>query len=156
MQKIERKDNENGKEQLNDKVDKETTLSAIKASYINSYKVIVAGGRDFADYAYLKEKLDEVFASLGDLDSHPIEIISGMAKGADTLGIRYAEEHKLTMVLYPANWKKYPRMAGILRNMNMLVTATHLVAFWDGKSHGTKHMIEIAKAKGIPVWIFDY
>ena len=144
------------KEQLNDKVDKETTLSAIKASYINSYKVIVAGGRDFADYAYLKEKLDEVFASLGDLDSHPIEIISGMAKGADTLGIRYAEEHKLTMVLYPANWKKYPRMAGILRNMNMLVTATHLVAFWDGKSHGTKHMIEIAKAKGISVWIFDY
>lgn len=144
------------KEQLNDKVDKETTLSAIKASYINSYKVIVAGGRDFADYAYLKEKLDEVFASLGDLDSHPIEIISGMAKGADTLGIKYAEEHKLTMVLYPANWKKYPRMAGILRNMNMLVTATHLVAFWDGKSHGTKHMIEIAKEKGIPVWIFDY
>ena len=144
------------KEQLNDKVDKETTLSAIKASYINSYKVIVADGRDFADYAYLKEKLDEVFASLGDLDSHPIEIISGMAKGADTLGIRYAEEHKLTMVLSPANWKKYPRMAGILRNMNMLVTATHLVAFWDGKSHGTKHMIEIAKAKGISVWIFDY
>ena len=144
------------KEQLNDKVDKETTLSAIKASYINSYKVIVAGGRDFADYAYLKEKLDEVFASLGDLDSHPIEIISGMAKGADTLGIRYAEEHKLTMVLSPANWKKYRRKAGILRNMNMLVTATHLVAFWDGNSHGTKHMIEIAKAKGIPVWIFDY
>ena len=79
-----------------------------------------------------------------------------MAKGAGTLGIRYAEEHKLTMVLSPANWKKYHRMAGILRNMNMLVTATHLVAFWDGKSHGTKHMIEIAKAKGIPVWIFDY
>ena len=144
------------KEQLNDKVDKETTLSAIKASYINSYKVIVADGRDFADYAYLKEKLDEVFGSLWDINSHPIEIISGMAKGADTLGIRYAEEHKLTMVLSPANWKKYHRMAGILRNMNMLVTATHLVAFWDGKSHGTKHMIEIAKAKGIPVWIFDY
>ena len=144
------------KEQLNDKVDKETTLYAIKASYINSYKVIVADGRDFADYAYLKEKLDEVFGSLWDINSHPIEIISGMAKGADTLGIRYAEEHKLTMVLSPANWKKYHRMAGILRNMNMLVTATHLVAFWDGKSHGTKHMIEIAKAKGIPVWIFDY
>ena len=144
------------KEQLNDKVDKETTLSAIKASYINSYKVIVADGRDFADYAYLKEKLDEVFGSLWDINSRPIEIISGMAKGADTLGIRYAEEHKLTMVLSPANWKKYHRMAGILRNMNMLVTATHLVAFWDGKSHGTKHMIEIAKAKGIPVWIFDY
>ena len=79
-----------------------------------------------------------------------------MADGADTLGIKYAKEHKLTMVLYPANWKKYPRMAGILRNMNMLVTATHLVAFWDGKSHGTKHMIKIAKEKGIPVWIYKY
>ena len=52
------------KEQLNDKVDKETTLSAIKASYINNYKVIRADGRDFADYAYLKEKPDEVFGSL--------------------------------------------------------------------------------------------
>ena len=101
-------------------------------------------------------KLDETFEFLGDLDVHPIEIISGMADGADTLGIKYAKEHKLTMVLYPANWKKYPRMAGILRNMNMLVTATHLVAFWDGKSHGTKHMIKNAKEKGIPVWIYKY
>ena len=118
--------------------------------------MIVAGGRDFDNYEFLKEKLDETFESLGDLDAHPIEIISGMANGADTLGIKYAKEHKLTRVLYPANWDKYPRMAGILRNMNMLVTATHLVAFGDGKSHGTKHMIEIAKEKGIPVWIYKY
>ncbi len=144
------------KEISNDKMDLDSTKHAIKTKYLNSYKVIVAGGRDFDNYEYLKEKLDETFICLGDLDTHPIEIISGMAKGADTLGIKYAEEHKLTMVLYPANWKKYPRMAGILRNMNMLVTATHLVAFWDGKSHGTKHMIEIAKAKGIPVWIYKY
>lgn len=55
------------KDHLNGKVlDKETALSAIKTSYINSYKVIVAGGRDFADYAYMKEKLDEVFNALGD------------------------------------------------------------------------------------------
>lgn len=99
------------KDHLNGKVlDKETALSAIKTSYINSYKVIVAGGRDFADYAYMKEKLDEVFNALGDLDSHPVEIISGMAKGADTLAIRYAEEHQLTMVLYPANWKNKPKV----------------------------------------------
>lgn len=144
------------KELLNNVMDKEAAKHAIKARYLNSYKVIVAGGRDFDDYEYLKEKLDETFKSLGNLDTQPIEIISGMADGADTLGIKYAEEHKLTMVLYPANWKKYPRMAGILGNMNMLVTATHLVAFWDGKSHGTKHMIEIAKDKGIPVWIYKY
>lgn len=144
------------KELSNGKMDKETIKHVIKTRYLNSYKVIVAGGRDFDNYEFLKEKLDETFESLGDLDAHPIEIISGMADGADTLGIKYAKEHKLTMVLYPVNWKKYPRMGGILRNMNMLVTATHLVAFWDGKSHGTQHMIEIAKEKGIPVWIYKY
>lgn len=144
------------KELSNGKMDKETIKHVIKTRYLNSYKVIVAGGRDFDNYEFLKEKLDETFESLGDLDAHPIEIISGMADGADTIGIKYAKEHKLTMVLYPANWKKYPRMGGILRNMNMLVTATHLVAFWDGKSHGTKHIIEIAKEKGIPVWIYKY
>ena len=144
------------KELSNGKMDKETIKHVIKTRYLNSYKVIVAGGRDFDNYEFLKEKLDETFESLGDLDAHPIEIISGMADGADILGIKYAKEHKLTMVLYPANWKKYPRRGGILRNMNMLVTATHLVAFWDGKSHGTKHMIEIAKEKGIPVWIYKY
>ena len=79
-----------------------------------------------------------------------------MAKGADTLGIRYADEHKLTKILFPANWKGYHRIAGFLRNNDMLSIATHLIAFWNGKSNGTKHMIEIAQMKGIPVWVFEY
>ena len=128
-----------GKELSNGKMDKETIKHTIKTKYLNSYKVIVAGERDFDNYEFLKERLDETFESLGDLDAHPIEIISGMADGADTLGIKYAKEHKLTMVLYPTNWDKYPRMAGILRNMNMLVTATHLVAFsvFSHRPHAT-------------------
>ena len=129
-----------GKELSNGKMDKEAIKHTIKTKYLNSYKVIVAGGRDFDNYEFLKEKLDETSESLGDLDAHPIEIISGMADGADTLGIKYVKEHKLTMVLYPANWDKYPRMAGILRNMNMLVTATHLVAFsvFSHRQHATQ------------------
>lgn len=43
-----------------------------------------------------------------------------MAKGTDTLAIRYADEHKLTKILFPANWKKYPLIAGFLRNEDML------------------------------------
>lgn len=77
---------------------------------------------------------------------------SGMADGADSLAIRYAYERKLTKILFPANWKKYHRIAGFLRNEDMLSIASHLIVFWDGKSSGTNHMIEIAKAKGIPVW----
>ena len=115
------------KELSNGKMDKETIKHVIKTRYLNSYKVIVAGGRDFDNYEFLKEKLDETFESLGDLDAHPIEIISGMADGADTLGIKYAKEHKLTMVLYPANWDKYPRMAGILRNLNICLLRQHIL-----------------------------
>ena len=116
-----------GKELSNGKMDKEAIKHAIKTKYLNSYKVIVAGGRDFDNYEFLKEKFDETFESLGDLDAHPIEIISGMADGADTLGIKYAKEHKLTMVLYPANWDKYPRMAGILRNLNICLLRQHIL-----------------------------
>ncbi len=119
--------------------------------YIHAPRVIVAGGRDFCDYALMSATLEEYFK-----DKSEAKIISGMADGADTLAIRYADEHKMTKILFPANWKRHPRRAGFLRNEDMLTIATHLVAFWNGKSHGTQHMIEIAKAKGIPVAVIRY
>lgn len=125
-------------------------------NYRNAYKVIVAGGRDFNDYKYMSEKLNELFWCSDAFQDYPIKIISGMANGADTLAIRYADEHKMTKILFPPNWKEYPRMGGILRNEDMLTIATHLVGFWDGESHGTRHMIGIAREKGIPVWVFEY
>ena len=128
-----------GKELSNGKMDKEAIKHTIKTKYLNSYKVIVAGGRDFDNYEFLKEKLDETFESLGDLDAHPIEIISGMANGADTLGIKYAKEHKLTRVLYPANWDKYPRMAGILRNLNICLLRQHILELFP--SSATDNML---------------
>lgn len=70
---------EYGQRIINGKMDKEAIKHTIKTKYLNSYKVIVAGGRDFDNYEFLKERLDETFESLGDLDAHPIEIISGMA-----------------------------------------------------------------------------
>lgn len=139
--------------------------SEIKESYLSekylngyqeAYKVIIAGGRDFDDYKYMSSELTELFENSAYFKGITIKIISGMAKGADSLAIRYADEHKLTKILFPANWKAYPRIAGFLRNRDMLNIATHLIAFWDGKSSGTKGMIDIAQEKGIPVWIFNY
>ena len=124
--------------------------------YQEACKVIIAGGRDFDDYNYMSSELTELFENSAYFKGITIKIISGMAKGADSLAIRYADEHKLTKVLFPANWKSYPRIAGFLRNEDMLSIATHLIAFWDGKSSGTKDMIDIAQEKGIPVWIFNY
>ena len=119
-------------------------------------RVIIAGGRDFDDYEYMSTKLNELFKDPNTFNNKTIKVISGMAKGADFLAIRYADENKLTKILFPANWKVYPRIAGFLRNNDMLSIATHLITFWDGKSSGTKYMIEIAKMKGIPVWVFEY
>ena len=138
-------------------VTKESYLSEkFLPNYLDEYKVIIAGGRDFDDYEYMSTKLDELFKDQNVFNNKVIKVISGMAKGADTLGIRYADKHKLTKILFPANWKEYPCIAGFLRNNDMLSIATHLIAFWDGKTSGTKHMIEIAKMKGIPVWVFEY
>ena len=134
--------------------------SYLSEKYLNDYqeasRVIIAGGRDFDDYEYMSTKLNELFKDQNMFNNKAIKVISGMAKGADTLGIRYADEHKLTKILFPANWKVYPRIGGFLRNYDMLSIATHLITFWDGESSGTKHMIEIAQMKGIPVWVFEY
>ena len=134
--------------------------SYLSEKYLNGYqeacKVIIAGGRDFDDYKYMSSELTELFENSTYFKGITIKIISGMAKGADSLAIRYADEHKLTKILFPANWEAYPRIAGFLRNNDMLSIATHLIAFWDGKSSGTKHMIDITQKKGIPTWIFKY
>lgn len=125
-------------------------------NYLNAYKVIIAGGRDFTDYEYMSKVLSKLLFNSSPFDGDSITIISGMAKGADTLAIQYADEHQMTKILFPTNWKKYPIIAGFLRNEDMLKIATHVIAFWDGKSSGTKHMIDIAEEKGIPVWIYKY
>ena len=124
--------------------------------YLNSYRVIVAGSRGFADYELMCRELDTLFWDSSEFGYKDIKIVSGMADGADSLAIRYADERKLTKILFPANWKSYHRIAGFLRNEDMLSVATHLVVFWDGKSNGTRHMIEIAKKKGIPIWGLIY
>lgn len=134
----------------------EKTLRAqdFSESYLNACRVIVTGSRCFNDFGFLKQELDKLFNENEEFVGKEIKIISGVALGTDALAIDYANKHKLTKTLFPANWKRYPRIAGFLRNEDMLSVATHLVAFWDGKSSGTRHMVEIAKGKGIPVWVF--
>ena len=136
--------------------DNKSVKNMMSELYRDSYRVIVAGSRTFLDYDLMRRELDNLFWISPEFENRDIKIVSGMADGADTLAIRYADEHQLTKILFPANWKSYKRIAGFLRNEDMLSIATHLVVFWDGKSSGTRHMIEIARAKGIPVWGLKY
>lgn len=115
--------------------------------------IIIAGGRDFNDYELLKQKLNNIISNLNKND---ITIISGLAKGADSLGLKYAEENNIKTIKCPANWDKYGKSAGYKRNEDMANIANALIAFWDGKSKGTKHMIEIAKKRDIKIRIINY
>lgn len=118
------------------------------------FKVIVAGGRDFNDYNLLKTKLDRILCNKR--NTHQICILSGKATGADSLGERYAYENGFQVLSFPANWNLYGRQAGVKRNAEMANEANALIAFWDGESHGTKHMIEIATKKGLNIRTIRY
>lgn len=115
----------------------------------NIFKVIIAGGRDFDNYELLKERCDYYLQNK--LKEDRVVIVSGHANGADSLGERYAQERGLECETYPADWKAHGRAAGPIRNAKMAEVADALIAFWDGKSRGTKSMIELANKKGLKV-----
>lgn len=116
------------------------------------FRVIIAGGRDFNDYPLLAKTMDELLVNIRD----EIIIISGTAKGADTLGERYAAERGYSVRFFPADWKNYGKKAGFLRNEEMAKNADALVAFWDGESRGTKHMIDLALRYQLKVRVKKY
>ena len=114
-------------------------------------KVIIAGGRDFTDYEYLKKTCDVILYGI-----KSVVIVSGKANGADKLGEKYAHEKQHVVKSFPAFWDVYGKSAGYKRNEQMAHYADCLIAFWDGQSRGTKHMIDIAKTKGMSVYVIPY
>ena len=118
-------------------------------------RIIVAGGRGFQDYDLLKESLDKIVRQYEN-----VEIISSHAKGADAMCEQYAKEHGLPCNIFPAEWKKYGKRAGFIRNSQMLEYAAKekplVVAFWNGNSHGTKDTIDKANEMGITCYVYGY
>lgn len=119
------------------------------------YRTIIAGGRSFSDYKLLKDKLDYYLRDKV-RQGYEIIIISGTANGADKLGERYAMERGYKIERYPADWNKYKKAAGYRRNVQMSEVANACVVFWDGISPGSKHMIDIATNKGLPLRVVRY
>ena len=119
----------------------------------NDYKVAIVGGRDFTDYERLVDDMDILRSSL---DYPNIIIVCGEARGADLLGRRYGEELGFEVESFPAEWDKFGKSAGYRRNVDMAVRADRVLAYWDGKSKGTKHMIDIVTKKGKELWVRSY
>ena len=110
-------------------------------------RTIVAGGREFNDYALLDLTLSRMNVT---------EVVSGTARGADKCGELWAHNNNVPIHRCPARWKKYGKRAGFLRNEYMATQADVLVAFWDGKSKGTKHMIDTAGKQGLTTITVSY
>lgn len=110
-------------------------------------KVAIIGGRDFKDYSFLKNVCEKY---------EMVEIISGGAKGADSLAEKYAKEKNIQTKIFLPNWNKHGKAAGFIRNTEIVERADMVIAFWDGKSKGTDHSITIAEKMDKPVYIYRY
>lgn len=107
-------------------------------------KTIIAGSRNIAEYTTVEAGIDQLPLII-------TEVVSGTARGVDRLGEQWAEKNNIPVKKFPANWDKYGKRAGYLRNAEMAEYADALVAFWDGESKGTEHMINLAKKAGLVV-----
>lgn len=116
-------------------------------------KIIVAGSRDFNDVELMRSELNSFVKELG---TKSIEVVSGGARGADHLGEHYAKHYNQACSVFPADWKQYGKRAGYIRNAEMAKYAEACIVFWDGKSKGTKHMIDLAKRYGIILKVVNY
>lgn len=115
-----------------------------------SYMVIgIVGGRDFDDYSLLTTTMNEY------VDKVHL-IVSGGAKGADSLGERWAKENNKKTLIFKPEWDKYGKSAGFIRNQEIVKNSDFVLAFWDGKSKGTKSSIDLCKKNEIPYKIIYY
>lgn len=114
----------------------------------NNYhmKTIIAGGRDINDYQLVLDAIKESQFAIS-------TVVCGGAKGVDSLGERYATEMNLHLNMFIPDWDTHGRAAGPIRNRKMAENAEALIAIWDGKSRGTKNMIETARKLGLLVYV---
>lgn len=111
---------------------------------IDKYRVIIAAGRDFADYELLKEKCDYYLQ-----DRKNIVVVSSQASGSDALDKRYAQERGYCLDVYPADGETIVGADGFVSNSEMIGNADALIVFWDGVSREVKNMIETAWKCGL-------
>jgi len=113
-------------------------------------KLAVIGSRTIKDYIFVENKLCEIIEKYNEIDT----IISGGAKGVDSLAEKFANEYGLKTIIFKPDWKKFGKGAGFIRNKQIIENSDIVVAFWDGKSNGTKHSIELAKKMNKKLIVF--
>lgn len=118
-------------------------------------RIIIAGGRDFNNLERLSLEFDGCFPSATHWPSE-FEIVSGGAKGADHAGEQLAMSYRIAIKTFPADWDRLGPAAGPIRNAEMAKYADSLIVFWDGKSRGTRSMIQQAMKHRLETHLFFY
>ncbi len=109
-------------------------------------RVIIAGSRTITDVKI-------VYRAIKDSGFHIREVIAGGAKGPDRIAEQYAATKGLPCRVFKADWGRYGKMGGIIRNEQMAQVADALIAVWDGQSLGTQHMIREAQRVELKVYV---
>jgi len=124
-------------------------------------KIAIVGSRDFNNYELLKKTItDFLFTNRTDEEFYEMSykdhtIVSGGAKGADMLAERFADEFELEKIIFKPDWDLYGKSAGFKRNKDIIRNADVVFAFWDGKSKGTQHSINLAKEMDKELYIIQ-
>lgn len=113
-------------------------------------KLLICGGRDYDDYATMKSVV------MFRYDLKDLTIVSGGARGADKLAEELAKQLGVPNIIMKADWDKWGKSAGFIRNIDMLNISDEVLAFWDRESKGTKHTIDNADKKGMVCQIVYY
>ena len=113
------------------------------------YKVAIVGSREFTDYSIVKEALDNIKDKIA-------LIISGGAKGVDTLAQRYACENGIPIHIYYPNYSKYGKKAPFVRNVVIANLAEYMIAFGHMDSKGTRHVVNKMKELNKPYMFFQF
>jgi len=107
-------------------------------------KLAIVGSRSFTDYDFFKHEIETfIFENKLEIST----IISGGARGTDSMAEIYAKERKIPIEIFLPDWDLHGKKAGYLRNIKIVDASDYVVAFWNGISAGTKHSIDIAKQK---------
>lgn len=120
-------------------------------------KIAVVGSREFSDIKFAKYKIMQTLLfAIPDVDENKEEpiLISGGARGIDSLAEKVANQYKVKTKIFSPDWNKYGKRAGAIRNQLIVDRADKIIAFWDGKSKGTKITIDMAIKAGKPVDIY--
>jgi hypothetical protein len=121
----------------------------VPPNYEVKYKWIVAGTRTFQNYPLLCKELDKIREQIG-------EVVCGEARGADMLGNTYAYDNDIKVKGFPADWEHDGKAAGFIRNEKMAAYADKAIVFWDGKSVGSKDIIDRMEKLGKEVRVIYY